>query len=80
MADQTQRLQVIKSRVEKAKAQRASAEGQLKALEQQKEQIVTEMTALGVTPETIAARISELDVQINEDLNLAESIIPADIV
>lgn len=80
MADQTQRLQTIKARVEKAKAARASAEGQLKALEQQKEQIVAEMTALGVTPETIAARISELDVQINDDLTLAESFIPADIV
>lgn len=75
-----ERLLKLEQAIAKAMALRSRAEGQAEQLEPERERLLAEMQALGVTPETIDQRIAELEAERDEALAKAESLIPWDLI
>lgn len=66
-----QRLQSLKARVESAKTQKVQAETRMVSLREQRDQVVTELQALNLTPETLEAEIARID---GEETRLANEV------
>lgn len=70
------RIETAKNNLKRAEQAKTVAETQKTAAEQQQEEVVQKMAAEGVTPETIAAKINELETSITETLTTVEGLIP----
>jgi hypothetical protein len=70
------RIETAKNNLKRAEQAKTVAETQKAAAEQQREEVVQKMAAEGVTPETIAAKIAELETAITETLTTVEGLIP----
>ena len=70
------RIETAKSNLKRAEQAQTVAETQKTAAEQQREEVVQKMATEGVTPETIAAKIAELETAITETLTTVEGLIP----
>ncbi len=69
------RLDNLKAQIEKGKAEKAKAEANLETYTKQKEEIMAELAALGVAPETLDEEIARLDREIEENLSKAEELL-----
>lgn len=69
------RLESLKTRAEQGKTQKAKAEATLEQLNKQKEQIISELTELGVSPDSLGAEIQKLETEIIDDTKAAESLL-----
>ena len=76
MNDINLRIETAKVKLRKAETEKTKAETQLETANNDREKIVADMAAHGVTPDTIDAKITELEQQIAKDLATVESIIP----
>ncbi|WP_371380864.1 hypothetical protein [Sporomusa aerivorans] len=70
------RIETAKTNLKRAEQAKTVAETQKAAAEQQREEVVQKMAAEGVTPETIAAKIAELETDITDTLTTVEGLIP----
>lgn len=70
------RIDAAKINLKKAEQAKTIAETQLAAAKTQQEEIVKEMAALGVTPETIEAEIARLEAETASQLTEVERMIP----
>lgn len=70
------RIEVAKLNLRKAENAKIAAETQLAQAESQQKEIITQMEAAGVTPETISTVIGQLEAQIQADLTTVEQLIP----
>ena len=70
------RIETAKNNLKRAEQAKTVAETQKAAAEQQREEVVQKMAAEGVTPETIADKIAELETAITETLTTVEGLIP----
>lgn len=73
--DNAERLRQIKSRVEAAKTERTKAEANMESLQKQRDQVVADCTAHGVTPETLDESIQTLEAQLQRNLDEAEQLL-----
>ena len=64
MDDITSKLNELKTEIERGKTEKTRAEANLESYTKQKDEIVTQMALLSVTPETIEAEIAKLDQEI----------------
>ncbi|CEP67851.1 Uncharacterized [Moorella glycerini] len=69
------RLNNLKAQIEKGKAERAKAEANLETYNKQKEEIMAELAALGVAPETLDEEIARLEAEIEDNLAKAEELL-----
>lgn len=74
--DVKQRIELAKANLKKAEAAKITAETQKQAAEIQRDDVVKQMAAEGVTPETIGGEISRLETEITDSLTKVEQIIP----
>jgi chromosome segregation ATPase len=70
------RIELAKLNLGKAEKAQTIAQTQKQAAEQQLEEIKGQMTAEGVTPETITAEITKLEAQVEADVTKVEGLIP----
>lgn len=70
------RIETAKSNLKRAEQAKTVAETQKAAAEQQREEVVQKMAVEGVTPDTIAEKISELETSIVDTLATVEGLIP----
>ncbi len=75
MTDVTARLNNLKKKIEEGKVEKTRAETNLQNHTRQRDEIVTEMAELGVTPETVTQEIERLDAEIEADLARAEELL-----
>ncbi len=73
--DITARLSSFKSQIEQGKVEKTRAETNLESYTKQRDEIVAQMTELGVTPETVDAEIDRLETEIEADLGKAEELL-----
>ena len=71
-----QRLATLRTQIDTAKSDKARAEAQLQMIDQRQREICTELEALGVTPEDLAATIQALREDLESKLAEAEGLIP----
>ena len=71
-----ERIQAVEEKVKKAEQAKIVAETQHKQAEEQLAEITKQMADLGVTPETIEAKIAELETKLEADLNTVENMVP----
>ncbi len=71
----TARLENLKSQIESGKVEKTRAETNLQTYEKQRDEIITQMAELGVTPETVDNEIARLEQQIEADLREAEGLL-----
>jgi chromosome segregation ATPase len=69
------RLNNLKAQIEKGKAEKARAEANLETYTKQRDEIISELKALGVGPENLDAEIARLDKEIEEALTRAEELL-----
>lgn len=70
-----EKLQNLKTRIEKAREDKARAEATIEQLDTQRKQIVTELAELGVTEEQLPGEIDRLEREIEEQLASAEALL-----
>jgi membrane-bound lytic murein transglycosylase B len=70
------RIEMAKLNLRKAENAKVQAETQKAGADQQLEEVKAKMLEAGVTPETIKAEIDKLQVQVIEDLDKVERLIP----
>lgn len=75
MTDIAARLNNLKAQIEKGKAERAKAEANIETYTKQKEEIIKELAALGVAPETLDEEIARLEAEIESNLAKAEELL-----
>jgi hypothetical protein len=75
--DAKQRIELAKVNLKKAETQKITLETQKTEAEKQRDDLVEKLKAEGVTPETAAPEIANLETKINEDLGKVETLIPA---
>lgn len=73
--DAMTRLNNLKAQIEKGKAEKARAEANLETYTKQRDEIISELKALGVEPENLDAEIARLDREIEEALARAEELL-----
>ncbi|HOV80372.1 MAG TPA: hypothetical protein PK728_09750 [Bacillota bacterium] len=73
--DITARINGLKAQIEKGKVEKARAEANLAMYEKQRDEIITQLAELGVTPENVDAEIAQLDREIEENLARAEQLL-----
>ncbi|MGB9903673.1 MAG: hypothetical protein ACPLQO_03265 [Desulfotomaculales bacterium] len=73
--DAMARLNNLKGLIEKGKAEKARAEANLETYTKQRDEIISELKALGVEPENLDAEIARLDREIEEALARAEELL-----
>lgn len=71
----TDRLDKIQKQIAKDKHELAKAEANFETFTQQREELVKEMEAYAVTPETISDELTRLGLAINEGLTMIEKLI-----
>ena len=70
-----ERLDTLKKQVEEAKEAKAKAEANLETYQKQREEIIKEMSELGVAPDNIEDEIKEIDKAVEENLDAAEQLL-----
>lgn len=70
------RIESAKANLKKAEQAKTVAETQKAAAETQQAEVVKQMEAEGITPETISDEINRLESNINENLTKVEGLIP----
>lgn len=75
--NEANRLQNIKSTIERGRTEKARAEATLEALDKQEREIHAQLEALGVTPENLDTEIERLKAEIAEKLSQAEALLAA---
>lgn len=70
----------LKQQLQSAQALRHRAEGQLQALEQERQAILAEMAELGVSPENLAEEVARLEKEISDLLREAQELIPRELI
>lgn len=78
--DVTARLRKLQRALEEARALKSRAEGRKEQLEAEQQQILEEMRAEGVTPDTLEAEIAQLHQALEAKLAEAESLVPWDLI
>ncbi|MEW6398363.1 MAG: hypothetical protein AB1503_04230 [Bacillota bacterium] len=73
-------LALLKQQLQQARTVKARAEGQLEALEQDRQRILAEMGELGVTPDTIDGEVARLEKDIAGLLEEARRLIPRELL
>ena len=74
-SDVTARLNNLKSQIDTGKTEKTRAETNLQNYTKQRDEVVKEMSELGVTPETVDAEIERLDKETEADLAKAEELL-----
>ncbi len=74
--DINQRIEVVKVNLKKAEQAKTVAETQKAAAETQQTEVVKQMEAEGVAPETIQEEITKLESEISDTLTKVEGLIP----
>jgi len=69
------RLNGLKIQIDQGKTEKTRAETNLQNYTRQRDEVVKEMSELGVTPETVDAEIERLDQEIEEGLRQAEELL-----
>lgn len=72
----TQKLNGLKAKVQQAQTDKAKAEANLESLTKQRDQVIGELTELGVAPENLDAEIARLTEEIATNLAKAEQLLP----
>jgi chromosome segregation ATPase len=72
-----EKINALKSAIERAKTERTKAETNLETYNKQLQEVENEIRALDVEPGNIDAVIAELDQEIAKDLAEVEALIPA---
>ena len=75
IGDITARLNSLKSQIDTGKTEKTRAETNLESYTKQRDEVVREMTELGVTPETVDDKIARLDAEVEADLSKAEELL-----
>ena len=70
-----ERLDTLKKQVEEAKEAKAKAEANLETYQKQREEIIKEMSELGVAPDNIEDEIKKIDKAVEENLDAAEKLL-----
>ena len=74
-----EKLKQLEQRANDLKEEKIRVEEQLKNLRKQKDEIVTELAALGVTPKGLGEMIKELEAKIRTQLTDIDTQIPENI-
>ena len=74
------KINQIKENLDKAKNMRIRAEARLEQLNKQKEEILTELKELGVSPQELDNEISRLKSEIEDLIDRAEKLIPEELI
>jgi len=74
--DNVKKVHQLKAVLDKAKENKAKAEATIEQLQVREEELIESMKKMGVTPETIAVEIANLEKSINENITAAEALIP----
>jgi len=70
----------IKEKLDKAKNMRIRAEARLEQLNKQKEEILSELTELNVSPDELDKEIDKLKSEIEDLMERAQNLIPQDLI
>lgn len=73
--DYTNRLEVLKDSLDKAKLNKVKYEERLNILLNDRENIIKEIKALGIEPENLEAEIKNLENKIATDITKAEELL-----
>lgn len=73
--DYTQRLEVLKDNLDKAKLNKVKYEERLNILIKEQEDIIKEIKSLGIEPENLDSEIKNLENEIAKDIEKAESLL-----
>jgi tRNA nucleotidyltransferase/poly(A) polymerase len=76
MVDVLTRIEDAKAKIKKAEAARIQAETEKGLAEKQQAELIKQMEAEGVSPETIVQEIEKLELLILEKLSVVESKLP----
>ena len=76
MTNYTQKLEELEARLQRAKEAKIRAEAEKEAADRRLLELTKSMEKLGVTPETIGAKIEELDKTISEGIAKLDALIP----
>ncbi len=74
------KINQIKENLDKAKNMRIRAEARLEQLNKQKEDILSELKELNVSPDELDVEISKLKSEIEDLMDRAQSLIPQDLI
>jgi hypothetical protein len=74
--DTKQRIELAKTNLKRAETTKITLETQKTEAEKQRDEMVEKLKAEGVTPETAAQEIANLETSINENLGKVETLIP----
>ena len=74
------KINQIKENLDKAKNMRIRAEARLEQLNKQKEDILSELKGLNVSPDELDVEISKLKSEIEDLMDKAQSLIPQDLI
>jgi len=78
--DYEKTISQLKENLDKAKSLRIRAEARLEQLNAQKQELLTELSALGVKPENLEDEINKLKTEIEELINKATAMIPSELL
>ncbi len=73
--DAVERLNALRTQIERGKAERAKAEANLETYTKQRDEIIADLKELGVEPGDLDAEIAKLDEKIEEALARAEKLL-----
>ncbi len=76
MASLEEELALMRQKIERAREVRARAEAQLESLDRQKQELLAEMAALGVSPETAEAEMARLEAEARRLVEEARRLLP----
>ncbi|WMM26546.1 hypothetical protein RBU61_07690 [Tissierella sp. MB52-C2] len=78
--DYEKELNNLRENLEKAKNLKYKAEARLEQLNQQEDEIIKELNALGIKPEELESEISKLTLDIDRLFQEANALLPKDIL
>ena len=69
-------IEDAEQKIEKSKGLLSKAEGRLEMLEQQRQQVINEITQMGLNPQNLDSTIQSLEFEIQKDLETIRNNIP----
>ena len=69
-------IEDAEQKIEKSKGLLSKAEGRLEMLEQQRQQVINEITQMGLNPQNLDSTIQSLELEIQKDLETIRNNIP----
>ncbi|MBU5314288.1 hypothetical protein KQI38_19890 [Tissierella carlieri] len=78
--DYEKELNSLKENLEKAKNLKYKAEARLEQLNQQEEEIIKELTSLGIKPDELESEINKLTLDIDRLFKEANELLPKDLL